>query len=241
MKRFLQFIIVGLFLCPLGVFAGGLLLDSHRFGGGSSYTDIIGYHDANAKDDLNKSGGSATVTYTANFDLATDNGETPILGTDSWDQDNDGYDHAYFETSGNIDFSGGRIGFYFEPLENAAGRLVYTSTNTDGSDPKDFDVKWLTPDDLQISYMGTTENFTDVNFSTGTAYFLEFKFTGDTLELFVDGVSQGTVVGSGTPDDTYIFFGAFDGNAVDGLYDQIICTNDEDRDLNAIKDVTNFD
>lgn len=217
-----------------------LLIQTNCFGGviiasySSDYSDIIFYHDCDAKDSANKAGGSSTVTYTANWDLVVaTHGGSAIQGTDSWDQDNDGFDNAPFETSGNIDFSGGRLGFYFRPQEQAAGRMCFTN----GSD---FTASWLTPDDLRVVYMGTTIDVTTANFSNGTTVFMEFKFVGTAITIYVNGSAKASGTGSGTPDDSTISIGAVDGNAWDAHYDQIISSNDENRDLYAVRDITDF-
>jgi hypothetical protein len=212
---------------------------------GALYPTVIAYHNCDAKGDLIKTGGTGTVTYTAGWDLATANGHGVILGADSWDSDNDGFEYARINTSGNTDFTGGRIGNYFCPDELAAGNIIFTSTVTDASSGlKGLRVQWLTPDELRVTCKGTTGDTTNANLSAGTTYFFEYAFTqpggNQKVELFIDGVSKVSVTGTGLLSDTYLFFGTFDGNQWDGRWDQFISCNDETTDINAIKNVTSF-
>lgn len=207
-------------------------------GGPSSYPDVIFYHNCDALGNAQKAGGSATITYTAGWSLATLNGETPILGPDSWDQNDDGYDRAYIETAGNIPFSGGRIGFYIQPRELATGRAVATHSGI-GTATTSFVLYNAGDSRLYFLFMGQTDN-PDVGLSVGVTAFVEVKFVGNDATLYVDGEEVVTLNGSGTPSEGYLAFGAVDGNAWDALYDQVICTNDPDRSLYAIRNVTSF-
>jgi hypothetical protein len=214
----------------------GWIMNPSRFASeGEDYSDIIAYHNCDSNSaNLTKAGGSATVTY--------DPGILSVGGVigNAWDNNNDGYDDVQFVVDGNMDYASGRIGFYFTPQENAAGIMIYISTTT-GDLISYFYAQWTTPDDMVINFKGTGANCTGANFSTGTAYFMEFKFNGNTVTVYKDG----TGICGATDTDAYvpvtIHLGSIDGNAWDAHYDQFISTSDPDRSLYAVKDVTNFE
>ena len=201
------------------------------------YSDIIFYHDCNALDNANKSGGSATIAYDSGWDLlVSTNGGTAILGADSWDNDNDGYENISFAISGNVDFASGRIGFYFRPQELATGYVCFT-------DMYDLILRYDNNNDMTLIYLGAQIYDIDNGasaLSIETLYYIEIEFNGTSATIYVNGNNEGTVNGTGVVDDTDFRMGARDGNQWDAHYDQLISSNDPERDLNAIKDITNF-
>lgn len=200
---------------------------------GADYSDILFYSNC----DSNTSGqtpqkGSGTIEIDAGILLNTSD---EVAGTGCLDQNNDGWDSFYLTASGNFSYLNSRIGFYWNPQEELtnAGVIIYSFGN-------DFFIMVDTVhQNIQGSFRGTSENNIG-SFSVGTWYFIELKFSGSSMEVFVDGLSVSTITGSGTFNDTVIRFGAIDGNAFDQLWDQIIISNNNTRDLNAVKAVTNF-
>jgi hypothetical protein len=199
----------------------------------SSYSDIIFYLNCDADSgNAQKAGGSATVTWDAGILL---NETDEIVGTGCVDQNNDGSDDFDFEISGNVDFDSGRIGFWFNPQEalTNAGRIVTSIGN-------DFYVIANTANgNISVIYLGTT-NDNNGSFEVGTWTFLEFRFNGTECKAYQDGNLIATVNGTGSVDDTVLSFMAQDANALDQLIDNIISSNNPDRDLYAVRTVTDF-
>ena len=186
-----------------------------------------------------KATGSATIGYNT-MSLATLQSTAPILGVDSWDNNNAGYKYARIATAGNVSFTNGRVGLYFKPEELNSGYILFTTTTTDGSGTRGFYAQWLTPDDIQVNLNGTGTNFTSANLVAWTTYYLEFRFDGSVVNLYINGSAQSPATLGATNTDTYLYFGTYNGNQWDALYDQIICTNDSTKSIYLIKDVTNF-
>ena len=200
---------------------------------GTDYSDIIWYHNCDALTTATKSGGSSTVNFDAGILLNTTD---EVIGTGCFDQNNDGFDDFDFAISGNVDFASGRIGFYLNPQEGASGKILSTIGG-------DFFINYFQGSgsgDLDFTIdMGPAQNC-NTNMSTGTWYFLEFEFNSTTVDVYMDGSSVCSLTGGTEPNDTQISFMAQDGNAWDCLMDNIIISNDPDRDLNAIKTITDF-
>lgn len=205
---------------------------------GVDYSDIIFYHDADSlnaggTNEANKAGGDATVTFDANLLLDTSN---KVVGTGCWDQNNYSYAGIKFDTSGNIDFTDGRLGFYFRPIEDASGNIVRTK---DGSD---FRVYYYDTNEIAVVW-GNGNSAERMNFTRTLSvwYFLEFKFDGNNLSFYLDGnfVETETQT-SPTLDDPTVEFFSHDSPAWDSNIDQVIISNDKDRDLYAVRAVTDF-
>ena len=192
-------------------------------GEGDDYADITFYHDAEALDNANYGADSVVVSYNSGILITSGDG---IVG-ESWDNNNDGFDKI--SVTQTIDYAGGRIGFYWEPQEVAAGRIAWGNND-------DWYIEYVSASTTRFRYQGTTNDKT-TTFSIGVQYFIELKFTGSNMEIFIDGVSKGTVAGTGTADDTLRLF-SNDGNAWDAYIDQVFMSNDETRDLNAIRTCT---
>jgi len=200
------------------------------------YSDIIFYHDCDAKDDANRALGSASVTYDAGILVETSN---PIHGTGSWDNNNDGWDNLSFNIASNMDFTNGcRIGFYHKAIELNYGTLAWTNNN-------DFEIDWshIDADHYDFLVMGSTRNVTMLQ--QGVTQFIEVKFENvagnQKITVYFDGVSKGSTTGTGLINDTTFNFFSDDANAWDSHVDQVIISNDINRDLYKLRNVTNFD
>lgn len=220
-------------ICSAQEFIGGS--DWSAAGGGEDYSDITFYHNTEALGDATKSAGSGTVTYNAGILLET---TLPIVGSGSWDNNNDGWDNTVFSLASNLDMTNGRIGFYTRFNEMASGAICWADVTND------FIVKYSSTENLSVTWRGKTTGLLialGLTLSTGVDYFWEFKFDGDTVTIYLDGNLKGTQT-STTQAITSSTMNNFslDGNAWDMFQDQIICSSDKDRDIYAIRNTTDF-
>jgi len=232
MKKLLVILLLLLMVTP--VYAGNqnamsVIARKKAGGGATDYSDILFYFNCDSDTTgTSPQKGSGTITIDANILLNTTD---KIVGTGCLDQNNDGYDNWLWTATSNVDFASGRIGFYFNPQELNTGNCIHSV----GDDL----IFRYTGGNQALTFLGTTTNIT-TGMSIGNWYFLEFKTVGTTCTMYVDGVSKGSATGTGSVNDTVMYMGATDGNAWDQLWDQVITTNDPDRDLNAVKSVTDF-
>lgn len=200
---------------------------------GVDNANITFYHDADALDNANCSDGSGTVTYDGGILLGT---SSPAVGTGYWDNNNDGFDDLSFAISGNVDFSGGRIGFWHKPNEGGtnAGRVVWT-------DGGDFVLQASSSLDgtFSITYLGNTDTSFG-SFSTGTWQYIEVEFNGSSVETFINDVSVDSRSGTGSVNDTTFHFASINGAAWDSHYDNIVISTDPNEDLYSRRNDTDF-
>jgi hypothetical protein len=204
-------------------------------GGGSSYSDITYYHNMDAKGDAAKSAGSATVTWGANSAIDTTD---KAVGTGaSYDETTNEVGWSIVATTNIADWTSCRIGMYL--IRKASwdyGEMVILYSG--GGDK--FRVRDYGGSSIELRYRGTSSSGIDIGISTGTPIFVEFKLDGTTCTVYADGVSKGSVTGTDAAStDTDLLM---KGHATYGKirYDQLIISNDKNRDLNAIKNVTDF-
>lgn len=210
----------------------------YKAAGGADYSDIIFYDNCDsATNGHSPQKGTGTVTNTGGILLNTSD---QAAGTGCWDQNNDGSDNMNFPVASNFDYTNSRIGFYWNPQEalTNAGFIIFTSPSLVSNG---FKIQSDTGNErFTIEYAGNGTNNLGSAVSIGAWYFIELKFSDTTMELFIDGVSIDTRTRSNAFTDTAIHFGTYSGNALDSLWDQVIISNDNTRDLYAIRDVTDF-
>jgi len=210
---------------------------------GSLYSDIIFYHDCEALDDANKYGGSATVTYGGSVTA-----ETGISGN-SWRTNGAGYNPIYFAISGNVDLDTGRIGFYYQPLADwsAAAYVFHDGQSSDGTYLRDY-----ASTTLRVEYRNSGTSNTTASLINSQLYWIESKFDGANGASVYFYECTSTSSCSATPDLTInviqgagsdgsnLVFGSSDSTGRDAYIDQVIISNDPDRSLYDIRNVTSF-
>jgi len=180
------------------------------------------------------------TTGTANSDAVV-NTDAALVGTYGLDSPS-GYDKITFDVSSNDIVSGtsGRVGCKIRI--NTWEAVVYFIMAKDATNNRNFFVETYGTDELLFAWDGSgVATTTDANLSTGTIYFIEISYdtTADEYELFVDGVSKAT--GSLARDafsPEYFYTGNNSGTNGDIHVDNYMVSNDKDRDLNALKNLT---
>jgi hypothetical protein len=211
--------------------SGSVTNDSTQ--GGSTYADIVFYANADTASTTPQKG-TGPMSLSAGILLETTD---PILGAGSWDNNNDGWDSITIPAA-NINWGDVRIGFYFRPFENAAGRVLSAET----SEPL-FNLKYYSATQMSFTYKDQSTQVSHglSTFDGSVVSYIEVVLTGTTAELFIDGVSKGTLTGAGgTAPSGYLMIGATDGNQWDAHYDQVIISDDTERDIYAVRDITDF-
>jgi hypothetical protein len=199
---------------------------------GESFEDIIFY--ANA-DTLGTTPQKGTGPMTIDAAITVDT-STPVVGAGSWDNNNGGYDNITIPAA-NIDWDNARIGFYWRPNENSFGHII-RATDAD----TDFGLVYYDETTFQYRYkdeVSLVDHGISV-FDGSQAYFIEIVFTGTTAQIIIDGVTADTMSGASGTITSDLHLGASNGNQFDAVYDQIMISNDIDRDLYAIRNTVSF-
>jgi len=212
--------------------------------GGSAYSDILFYWGAESTT-AEKSGGDSTATLVsgANIDTAI-----KIVGLSSLGLPNT-YDYATFDySSGVINVDIGRIGFYFYVTTwGDNGYIFQAYADADNA----ITIYTFSGDQIRFLYesngAATNTILETALLSPETWYFIEYAYdrANDSTAVYVNGAAAGTSsndMGTGwTAYPTVIKWGNDGGAVLVYNIDQMIISNDNTRDLNAIKDVTDFD
>lgn len=241
MRYLITILLIGFLNLP-SAFAGNLInsFDFAPGGGGGGYSDILFYWGAESGT-AEKSAGDATATFGSSAEVNTG---IPKVGSYSLDCPT-GYDTASFDISSNdiLDPVSGRVGFYwYVTTYNNDG---FWTASYDGNNNITFE-KYGGQMAIRHTGNGTTVTlYTGFNPTADTWYFVELVWGGatNTLELFLDGVSEASTTSSltsMTSDPTTLIFGVTTGSDSDAHYDQMLSSNDPARDLNAIKNQTSF-
>jgi hypothetical protein len=197
----------------------------------ASYADITFYHNCDTLG-TTPTKGSGSLTFTAGI---LSNTTTPIVGSGSWDTNNDGYETVTIPSSSNIDWNDARIGFYFRPFENDAGRVLYSST-LPGVVIYRYDATQYRIQYKDIDFFWTHGMTVDGSVS----YFFELVLTGTGVQLFVNGSSVGSATGATGTVTGDLVFGRDDTDVIDMHIDQVIISNDTSRDIYALRNTTSF-
>ena len=215
-----------------GIVIGNYYVSPVGCAGGCS--DIIAYHNCDALGDLTKYTGSATVGYDASFALDT---STQAVGTGSWQGNGTTYDVITIPIASNVDLTNGRIGFYLRIDNTSTTGHVLTATTT-----TDVRMTYYNSGSFRVYYMGTDDYLNYGTLTQGVWYFMEMAFDSgtDTVTVYKDGVSIGTVTGSTAITSTNLYFGDAIGNATPMAIDQFISSSDNARDIYAVRATTNF-
>jgi len=235
-KRLLYVTVALLCMCnsvSAGVRFSGCSLGGGYVVNGPDYSDIIFYHDCDDKDDANKANGSATVTWGAGTSVDTTN---QIVGSGCIDTNNSTTAATSIASSGNIDLTTfvGRVGFYAKSVSTSETGMIF-DCGFSMSYPRE-----LTSTNFAMRHRttSTTNIAHDINISEWN--FFEVKMDGTTGTLYVNGVSKGTSTGSASISENITLFRNDSGTVIDCLFDQLIISNDKDRDLYAIRNITDF-
>ena len=208
------------------------------FSASSSYDDITFYHNCNALGDAQKASGSPAVTYGSGITAVA--ATSPMIGY-AWDTGTGTFSAATVTidiSGGNLSLLDGRIGFYWSPKTayiNGAEVLRGTSSNdllvNRSTNSQTLTIKYRAGSTASID-MGAAVDEDDVRF-------IELRMDGATAELFVDGDSKGSASGSTAVTSTELYM-TFTNPAAQQHFDQVIFSNDVDRDLYAVRNITDF-
>ena len=220
---------------------GNLTINSDQ---ADTYSDITFYHNCDALGDATKSVGSATVSYGGSILLET---TSPIVGTGSWDNNNAVSNRIHIAVADNINTGGDfRIGMYIVFKEHQQTE-THNLVNGSSTYYPMLNPEWGSSNYHRMYLYGTTAHSAKTAPTLDTAYFWEYAYdsTANTAYVYVDGVLYQQLSGGANAwsDDTFVTFrlGAeSSGSITDQWYDQIIISNDKDRDIYAIRNVTDF-
>lgn len=212
-------------------------------GGGGALDDVLFYWgmDSAALNQSPQKGAVNSITIdAAGFTL-----QSPAQVGDGLKDNNIGNKAVRISTTSNLDFSKGRMGFYFHFNEIASGTPMWATLNT----APYFIFRWNTGTQFQWRYKDKTTTYS--SFVSGSTYFIELAWDsaettlGAPCRIYVNGVNVSSCSGGSTGSDPSVGSGTFklsgfDGNTTDGWYDQLLISNDPTRDLYAIRDQTSF-
>jgi len=207
------------------------------FSSSVSYDDIIFYHNCDALGDAQKSAGTAAVVYGASVTSVA--GDSPMVGN-VWDTGDSTYSASTIEvdiSDGNLSLINGRIGFYWSPRTGyVAGTEIIGSGSTDL-----LVYRNISDQTIVMKYRGGSASNIDVGSAIGATdvLFIEIRMAGTTAELFVDGDIKGSATGVAAVTATALSF-TFTNPAARQHFDQMIFSNDVDRDIYAVRNITDF-
>lgn len=208
---------------------------------GSSYASIVFYSNADTVNaggtvQAQKAADATAGTITFSSAITSETGVAPQIGS-VWDNNDDGYDSVAIPITDNIDVTDSRIGFYWNPTEDAAGWVCFFDDADEFSIERLNSTQWT----VRVNSSNSTIGHGITSFDGTTPVFIELAFTSSDIELFVDGSSVGST-GSGVTisASTEFMLGSPNGNQQDATYDQLIISNDSTEDIYALRNITDF-
>ncbi len=185
----------------------------------------------------------------------TDSTRTAAIGTYSstFPSSNDRYNINTTVQDETFNSTAGRVGFWFQADTATPGshNIVVARDSTTSTD--DFKIKNLGDGELAIEWTYNTSveatcTSTTAGILADTWYFLQFRYStaggagADSLEIFVDASSVQSCTGlTLTPIDGVLeelWFGKGGGDSIDTWIDNFMISDDETRDLYAIRNET---
>jgi len=242
------------FILLICLACGGWVGTGGFFGGssptiGDNYSDITFWWRCETAD---FSGTNGVEDYSAGDDTATLNSSAAI-NTDAVKYNTNGLDcpggedYAEFTVSSDdiIDADEFRIGFwYYAIVSENDGIMINIGQDFNNK----IDIYIYTTDGIYWDWKDgnttrTALSILDAGITVSTWHFIEFagKVSTDYREVFVDGVSKGSsseTIGTFIP--TTLKIGIVNDVANDYYHDEIKISNDSTRDLNALKDITDY-
>lgn len=203
------------------------------------YQDITYYH--NCDNMLAPSVNGGDSDNAVHYSVSNEGSPT---GTDYWDDIRILFSRDFGATElypGNFSIERGRIGFYlrYSPVSDGIDILF-----------GDSDVDRTNLDDPSLFFTGLDENGLAVQYKGAFAYyggviepdtwaFIEMKFEDGTMTLIIDGITIDSVNGEGAMNIPVSLTFAKQPEGIIS-FDQILASDDPDRDLYAIRNNTEF-